>query len=614
MDIRKTSWKTLRMEISMQENRTIIFQVVDQQAPDILTLIGDIGEQLSLEDEVIWNIREQLEVHSAKEYLERFHPVLYEYLDTEQLQAEYSMERIPALAMWETRHVFQSDYWLIRFTDAVLQARKRQHNLRNPFYELWDYRFGTENKFDMLKMEWKKLWLQGIENVTYQEKVRKLISVLKKNYDEGSFLLYYYIKDREENMNCSLEAKRQNICLEKLEDCEVERIGYAEKEETECVLDYEQAKQWQAYLEDSLRTAGIRNHTLMARCLVGLVDYGIKGREAEVRIYNIYTEFWKNAVESYLKIALPILNQYMNVFSYFQQNQRKEKNMALLVANCGIEKLLQPKYAPGFRAYLESVNEKAYCEDTIWHAILPGVSVLKEDRRSLRRERFAGTKADGNEDELDAAAKMEEILSAYQIQCFISSIDGELASFSALMEKGVYVFEEAFGKIPEREDEKWLSPCYPNFTVIPKSQARFQLAKKADVKDDGTAVFSDRDSVKASFPGIYVEASYVAAGVFAAYNWNVWEKENEQESRIYPMTTMPKEVFTYPKAFELQLAKNSSGVTFAFSREIGKENYAVVLTERTMAYRRERQDTVASVKMSIRKNRNDTIRRGRRHE
>ena len=66
-----------------QTNRTILFEEINPEKMDILTLINDSKGLDSLDDENIIEINQHLLVGSFDEFLEKFDPKVYSYFDAE---------------------------------------------------------------------------------------------------------------------------------------------------------------------------------------------------------------------------------------------------------------------------------------------------------------------------------------------------------------------------------------------------------------------------------------------------------------------------------------------------------------------------------------------------
>jgi hypothetical protein len=67
----------IKMEIINQTNRTILFEEINPDKDDLITLVGDVKGIDSLNDEKVKEINQQLLVKSFDEFLEKFSPCGY---------------------------------------------------------------------------------------------------------------------------------------------------------------------------------------------------------------------------------------------------------------------------------------------------------------------------------------------------------------------------------------------------------------------------------------------------------------------------------------------------------------------------------------------------------
>lgn len=68
------------MSIIRQTNRTILFEEINPEKMDLLTLVGDVRGIDSLSDEKIKEMNEALLVGSFDEFITKFEPVVYSLL------------------------------------------------------------------------------------------------------------------------------------------------------------------------------------------------------------------------------------------------------------------------------------------------------------------------------------------------------------------------------------------------------------------------------------------------------------------------------------------------------------------------------------------------------
>lgn len=568
----------------MQKKCSILIKKIAEEQPDFLTIIGEVYEKISLEDAIVREIREKLEVHSSKEYLDKFKPAVYQYLDTTRLQVGYSQEPVKGVLAKERKIVFSSENWLIRMVGELLENRTgkiRQENILEK--GMYNY-FGIEEQKQLVRLrcQWKHNWLaRGKEK-------DEIFIQQAETFDEGNFLLYFYVEEKKNCLVKKQSAFRNRVDAGLGQDSEVEQIGFWNVDSEEERLSLEEAEEWTAYLTECMKHTHIQNGDLLVKCLTGPVTYEEQMQEVS-REYNQYAAFFTKVVEQFINASLPIIQDYIQIGYYFMGNGR-DGEKKLLITNCTGEMLSRPDYKKRLMVYLESVNEKENQEDVICQAIIPGVSVLKGQRMSITRERFAGSKRDGKDEEegIQLVTELADSLAQYGVQSFVSSKDGKLATFEELLKKGVAWFEKGFEQIPIGEESSFLSPCYPNFTVIPRQQACIPIAQRLDMEEDGQLLFQKENSYKARFDGLYVEAAYVAAGLFLTRE----EKDNL-------VTGIPREVVELPVKLEEDMEEHASGVTFTVTRESGKRNYMKICKERTQAYRKHLDMTVTEVKRQI---------------
>lgn len=68
------------MEIIYQTNRTMLFEEINPEKLDLITIVGDVKGIDSLSDEKIKEINQHLLVRSFDEFLDKFSPTVYSFL------------------------------------------------------------------------------------------------------------------------------------------------------------------------------------------------------------------------------------------------------------------------------------------------------------------------------------------------------------------------------------------------------------------------------------------------------------------------------------------------------------------------------------------------------
>ena len=156
------------MEIIQQTNRTMLFEEINPEKLDLLTIVGDVKGIDSLNDEKIIEINQYLLVRSFDEFLEKFAPTVYSFYNAANQKVIYTLKRpenIPEECVSEIRLDQNNDFLKMLFT---LIDTKRSQGIRNV-----DFKF--EKVLDMISP--KKI----MEDI---KQVRKEIHYLYNKYEQ----------------------------------------------------------------------------------------------------------------------------------------------------------------------------------------------------------------------------------------------------------------------------------------------------------------------------------------------------------------------------------------------------------------------------------------------
>ena len=80
------------MNTITQTNRTILFEEINPEKLNLLTLVGDVRGVNSVSDDKIREINNALLVRSFDEFLEKFAPVVYSYFDANNQKVIYTLK------------------------------------------------------------------------------------------------------------------------------------------------------------------------------------------------------------------------------------------------------------------------------------------------------------------------------------------------------------------------------------------------------------------------------------------------------------------------------------------------------------------------------------------
>ena len=115
------------MEVITQTNRTMLFEEINPEKLNLLTLVGDSKDLESLDDDKIKEIHEKLLVRNFDEFLEKFEPVVYSFFNANTQSVLYTLEKpenIPEEYISEIPLNRQNDFLNMLFT--LIDTKKAQ--------------------------------------------------------------------------------------------------------------------------------------------------------------------------------------------------------------------------------------------------------------------------------------------------------------------------------------------------------------------------------------------------------------------------------------------------------------------------------------------------------
>lgn len=115
------------MGVIQQTNRTALYEVVNPEKLDLLTIVGDVKGVDSLSDDKIKEINDALLVHSFPEFLEKFDPVVYSFFNSNNQKVSYILkkpETIPAEMLQEIHLNGQNDFMKMLMT--LIETKRSQ--------------------------------------------------------------------------------------------------------------------------------------------------------------------------------------------------------------------------------------------------------------------------------------------------------------------------------------------------------------------------------------------------------------------------------------------------------------------------------------------------------
>lgn len=602
-----------------QTNRTILFEEINGEKLDLLTLIDEIGSFESLEDEKIKEINNHLLVKSFDEFLEKFEPKIYSYYDANSKNIMYLLEKPEGIPQeFITEISIDKGNTFFKMLNTLIDSRKSQGN-KNV-----DFKF--ENILELIS---PKKVMEDIKQIRkeiaytfskYEElddnnpKKLELGDKLNQKFEEASYnynnvlgMLPLAIEDIKtrlliENDNSTLATDKIKLGMLQIGDKgELEVIEYKQEVSSDLVLieeknstelveafkyDYESVtEQSNAYMKDLI----VRTFVPLAK---GIVDVDL---EQEIQNYNNYLEFYKIAQENFIKVAKPLVEKILGIKMFFEQYDAKIAMMqpALLITNIKADMLIRGENKEKLKAYLNTVNSKNDFENTVWLGIYPNVDLDVKKSSGKIRERFKGSQNNGvekNKNNIETLSNLMTVLGSYKIQLFFNFEGNSETTFDDIATKGIEKYLEKTKILENQRYSEYLVPVIPNFTIIPKDKSGVILDAKMKYENEVAKLSKEKeDLLQFWIEGVYIDGAYVAAGIIASMQCPSYLKERfANTSPNYPGVRFDIEAEDNAYKVKTTMAKEISGFTNSLKDKINQFNYGFIFSSDSVQVNKEK--------------------------
>lgn len=598
------------MEIISQTNRTMLFEEINPEKLDLITLVGDVKGIDSLSDEKIKEISQHLLVKSFDEFLDKFSPTVYSFYNAANQKVMYTLKKPEGIqddCISEIAIDQNNDFLKMLFT---LIDTKRSQGITNV-----DFKF--ENLLDMISpkkvmddirqvrkeihylySEYDKLDEGDPKKLDTGDKLNLMFEVASRNYNNVMAMLPLAIEDIKTRL--LLGASQDEDESEKLQigtltigdNGELKIIEAPQTNSSELMVieensNYGLSTVFEEDYEAITESPSSYVKDLVVRTFSPLP--AIKAEfdvETEVQNYNTYLEFYKDAKDEFVKTVKPLVEKLLGVKMYFDQYVTKNKGMqpSLLVTNTKLDMLVKSNNLPRLRTYLNTVNAKNDFTDTVWYGIVPALELESSGKMKVSRSRFKGnekvTKQEGNT--MESLSILLDTVKDYKVQIFFNFMAEEETTFNGIATAGIDRLIDKCSVLVRKEFSEFAIPCLPNFTIIPKDKSGVVLDTRMHTTENGARLSKEKEDIlKLWIEGVYVGASYVAAGIVSAYQCPEYLKESfKNVKRNYPgvrfdieagdnslraVTTMAKEISGFTN--NIKDAINSRSFGFVFSSE-----------------------------------------------
>lgn len=599
------------MSIIRQTNRTLLFEEINPEKSDILTLVGDVRGIDSLSDEKIKEMNEALLVRSFDEFIDKFDPTVYSFFNANNQKIMYTLQKpetIPEEMLTPIHLNRQNDF--LKMLMSLVEAKRSQSiiNVDFQFDRLTDM-ISPKKVMEDIRQNRKEL--QYVYK-TYAEledgdphkldladKLNVMFEEASVNYNNVLAMLPLAIEDIKTRLLLGeAEEKKDNtplalgvLSMDENGELKVLEAPKAETSELMVVDDNVNAgliaaleEDYEALNEESsdyVKALVTRTYCPLASTMVSSIDI-----RQEVSNYNSYLEFYKTAKDDFIKVVKPLIEKILGVWAFFEQYPSNIKGMkpSMFITNISNDMLVKANNPPRLIAFLNTVNAKNDFDNTIWYGVVPSVSLDQNSNIRLTRQRFQGnenTEKTGV-NSVEALVRLLDVLKDYSVQCFFSYETGDKTTFNNMATEGIEKYEDRCSSLIGKAYSEFAIPCIPNFTIIPKEKSGVILDNRMLLNENNMAELSKEkeDIMKLWIDGVYVGAAYIAAGLVAAYQCPEYLKEmfRRNVDAELPGVRFDIEAGDHPLRVHTVMAKEITGFTNSIKNEINRHSFGFVFS------------------------------------
>ena len=524
------------MNTITQTNRTILFEEINPEKLNLLTLVGDVRGVNSVSDDKIKEINDALLVRSFDEFLEKFEPVVYSYFDANNQKVIYTLkkpETIEDELLSEIHLNRQNDYLKMLMTLVEAKRAEGSINVDFKFEKLTDM-ISPKKVMDDIRQNRKELQYTYSEYAKLEDGDPKKLDTADKlnlmfeeasvNYNNVMAMLPLAIEDIKTRLLLGDGQKKKDeaplsigvLSMDEHGELKILEAPKENKKELMVLDDNANAGLIQAIEKDYMDLNEDGNEyvmSLVARtfCPLASTMESVVDIEKEVANYNSYLEFYKRSKDDFIKTVKPL-----------------------------VEKAVKERFKG---------NE----------------NVEKEDVNSM-----------------ESLVRILDALKDYEVQCFFSYETGDKTTFNVMATEGIEKYETKCTQLIGKPFSEYAIPCIPNFTVIPKDKSGVILDNKMYITEQNTAALSKEkeDVMKIWIDGVYIGAAYVAAGLVAAYQSPDYLKEVFKKNVDDELPGVRFDIESGDHALQVRttMAKEITGYTNDIKSDINRKNFGFVFS------------------------------------
>jgi len=597
------------MNIIEQTNRTILFDSINPERLDLLTIVGDVKGMESLDDDQIKEINQELLVKNFDEFLDKFSPTVYSFFNAANQRVIYTLNKptaIPEDCVQEIVIDHNNDF--LKMLITMIQTKRSQGienvdfkfenilDMISPKKVMDDIRF-TRKEIHYLYSKYEKIDDGDPLRLDVGDKLNVKFEEASKSYNNVMAMLPLAIDDCKQRLLAG--RGDENDKAEKFvagyltlgDEGELKIIERPKQDSTALMVSdgATNAALSTIYKEDyenvtDRPTDYVADLVVRTFCPLPVTDTAELDVPKEVDKYNSYLDFYQTTKNDFIKVVRPLIEKILGVYIFFDQYKSKNKGMVptLLVTNNSLDMLTKSSYMPRLQCYLNSVNNKNDFRNTIWFGIVGDIEFAKESNIKLTRERFKGNKKVKKQgiNTMESLTMLLYGIQDYKIQTFFSFETCEDTSFTRVATNGIDDYMERTKILTRREYSEYTVPCLPNMSIVPKNKSGLVLDSYMIATDEGAEISQEKkDLLKLWVDGVYIPASYVAAGIVAAYQCPDFLRTRfKNVSKDFPGVRFDIETSNYAQKVPTTLAKEISGYTNSIKDNINNRNFGFIFS------------------------------------
>jgi hypothetical protein len=599
------------MDIIQQTNRTILFEEINPEKLDLITLVGDVSGTDSLSDEKIKEINQHLLVASFDEFLDKFSPTVYSFYNAKENgegEVIYTLkkpETIPEEFITEIRLNQNNDFLKMLFT--LIDARRSQGIINIDFKfdkvldmispkKVMDDIRQSRKEIHYLFEKYEELEEADPKKLDMGDKLNTKFEEARQNYNNVMAMLPLAIEDIKTRLllGCSdsdSESSAIQVGVLSIGDNGELKIIEAPKAETDALMVIDEDRSgslvsiFQQDYDDVSDSPSSYVRDLVARTFCPMPALQTETDvDREIQNYHSYLEFYTKAKDNFVKAAKPLIEKILGVKMFFEQYNTKKRGMrpSLIVSNNMLDMSVKSNNIPRLEVYLNTVNQKNDFSNTIWYGIVPAIEMETAGKPKVVKKIFKGNvevKKEGNT--MESLTALIQTLEKYKVQVFFNFQANDETTFNNMAVFGIEKYIDKCQMLTRQVYSEFAIPCLPNFTVIPKDKSGVGIGVKMEKTETGGVKLSSakEDILKLWIQGVYVDASYIAAGIVAAYQCAEYLKESFRNvSMKYPGVRFDIEAGDNALRMVTTMAKEITGFTNNIKDEINRKSFGFLFS------------------------------------